>query len=112
MAGETQGLWWASIKVSLWWIGGAAIIVGVPFCVVWGRMSWDIAFQIVTGSLSPLHPGLGPMGSILAFVGYLLVPAAVGAVASVWFTHNVQRVYGVDLIRAVADRVKKDLGTG
>jgi hypothetical protein len=100
----------ASIRVSLWWIGGAAVVVGIPFCVVWERTSWDSAFEIVTGTRSPFQPGLGPAGSILAFAGYLLVPAAVGAVASLWFARNIQRVYGQSLIDAAAKKLKEDLG--
>lgn len=79
---------------------------------VWAQTSWDSAFNIVTGSLSPFHPGLGPWGSILAFVGYLLVPAAVGAIASLWFTRNIQRTYGGSLLAASNRQLKDDLGPG
>ena len=102
--------WRASIKVSCWWLGGAAIVVGIPFCIVWGLTSWDFAFNVVMGTQSPFQPGLGPAGSVLAVAGYLLVPTAVGAVASLWFARNMQRVYGQSLIAAAGEQIKKDLG--
>ena len=109
-SGGLNAGWRAAMIVSAWWTGVAAVIVAIPFCVVWARMSWDSAFEIVTGTKSPFQPGLGPAGSILALVGYLLVPVVVGAVASLWFARNLQMVYGENLIEAAAGQIKKDLG--
>lgn len=102
----------AAIKVSFCWMAVAAIMVGLPFCFVWKLASWDSAFQIVTGSLSPFQPGLGPAGSILAFVGYLLAPAAVGAIAALWFTRNIQRTYGGKRLAAAKAQLLADVGAG
>jgi hypothetical protein len=92
------------------WLSWAAILVLIPYVIVWGKTdSFNYAFEVLTGTGHPFNNGAGPVAAILALEGYLLVPVAVGAVASAWFMISVRRTYGDEQVKQVADDVRKDL---
>ncbi|MGA8724815.1 MAG: hypothetical protein WB565_07215 [Acidimicrobiales bacterium] len=101
----------ATWKVTKWWLIAAIVLVVPLYCIVWGLSgSWDYAFEVVTGTSSPFKmQNVGPAGGLLGFVGYLLIPVVIGAVASVWFSMNVRRVFGTDLAKQVLDQVAKEV---
>ena len=99
--------WRATWKVSKRWLKILGLVVIAPFGIVWGlSSSWNYAFDVLTGTTSAFHDGVGPAGEVLAVVGWLLVPVVIGAVASVWFSMNVRRVFGSELANQVLSEMR------
>ena len=80
--------------VALVWFLGAAVVILILMVIVATRVNWNFAFNtLVGGAGGTYHPGLGPLGVILAFAGYLFVPAIVAAVVATLVARSIDSRY-------------------
>jgi hypothetical protein len=98
--------WGPTRQVTRNWLIVLGLIVAIPYGIVWGLSGWNYAFDVLTGTASAFHPDVGPAGEVLAVVGWLLIPVVVGAIAAVWFSLRVRKVFGTELGRQVLGEMR------
>ena len=82
------------VRVALLWAVVVGCVFGILFGVVVSQENAKGAFNVFIGGAAPVgNPSTGPPnaglpGVLLALVGYLLVPAVVGAVVAGFFTRS------------------------
>jgi protein-S-isoprenylcysteine O-methyltransferase Ste14 len=67
------------------WFLALGLVTAVPFVVTALSVSFKTAFNVLTGTTSPIDSHAGIAGVVLAVVGYLMVPTVVGTLAAVLF---------------------------
>lgn len=74
------------VRLVLAWSLVSAGIIGVFFGIVAARKNTSVAYNLLTLHISPMGAEAGVPGVVLGTLGYLLVPAVVGAIVSAIFT--------------------------
>jgi len=89
-------------RVVLGWSILAGAIVGVSFGAVAARQKASLAYDLLTLHQSPIGSRAGVPGVVLGSLGYLLVPAVIGALVSAGFTKSM-RITRAQYEQGVAD---------
>lgn len=83
-----EGLTWRALR---WWLIPIVVIAAL-FVSVWGLSGFTAAFELVTGTDSVSHVHADTLGWLLSFAGYLVIPIAIGVVATAVFARQVRTI--------------------
>jgi hypothetical protein len=81
-----EGMTWRALR---WWLIPVVAVVAI-FVSVWGLSGFTTAFELLTGTASVSQVRADTLGWLLSFSGYLLIPIAVGVVATAVFAGQVR----------------------
>ncbi len=95
-------------RTGLWTLAALVLVVGVPLGFVASETSPSRALDILLGH----HDGQGVWGLALEIIGYLLVPALVGAVVALLVERHIDVARTRGKMKAAVDDIKADLGLG
>ena len=118
-AGSQYALgWWAAQPVAVRTVGSALTFVGLIttglLIVVGEHHGYAVAQDILFGLRSPhgneTAPGTGVAGSLLSLIGYLLVPATVGASAGIVAQYIIAKRVHSDRKSRLTERLHRDSG--
>ncbi|MEU1050633.1 DUF6313 family protein [Streptomyces sp. NPDC005897] len=84
-------------------------IIGGWYCIAWGLLGWSDAWDLLVGRATPRNAPYPWLSWPLSVVGWLAVPAFVGAVVGYWVTSRVEdrrTATEEDFINRIAARVR------
>jgi hypothetical protein len=101
------------VKVLLVWSLVTGVVVAFVFAIVAYQEQTSLAYDLLTLHTSPIGSDAGVPGFVLGTLGYLLVPALIGAIVSALFSKSmrVSRAQHERDLQALAKQVQTHLAT-